>query len=93
MPSERDLPPDWKEQLPPGAIIASRISECDLDGHRITISKALIGLREVWLVAIVDRKGRISLRGPGAAEPSEGILSLLVGQHRASVMANNARNN
>jgi len=92
MPSE-DLPPDLKDQLPPGAILATRMSERDLDGHRITISKAFIGPREVWLVAIADQKGRVSLRGPGVAEPPEGILNLLVGQHRAAILSRNAGNN
>jgi len=89
MPSE-DL---WSAQLPPGAIIADRVSQCEIEGHRVTVSKASIGLREVWLVAIADARRRVSLRGPGTAEPSESILNLLVGQHRASIFAANAGNN
>lgn len=79
------------EELPPGAIIADRVSQCVIEGHRVTVSKASIGLREVWLVAIADSKRRVSLRGPGIGEPSESILNLLVGQHRATILAQNAR--
>lgn len=93
MASEKDLPAGWEAQLPPGAVVATRVSQSDLEGHRVTISKALLGVREVWLVAIADSKGRVSLRGPGVGAPSESILNLLVGQHRANCIARNARNN
>lgn len=91
--ASEDLPTGWEELLPPVSVVATRVSQSDLDGHRITISKACLGVREVWLVAIADKNGRVSLRGPGVEAPSESILNLLVGQHRANCIARNARNN
>lgn len=88
-----DIPEELlKKILPPGTIVASTVSEHSIEGCRATVSRAMFGIRESYLVAIVDARGRISLRGPGRSEPSESILNLLVGQHRAMLLARNREN-
>lgn len=92
MPSE-ELPPDWEAQLARGVVVAATVSRRDIEGHLVTVSKASIGLREVWLVAIADQQRRVSFRGPGNENPSETLLNFLVGQHRATILGRNAGNN
>lgn len=83
---------ELRANLPPGAILAKAVSHYEVDGCRATISRAMHGLREIWLVGIMDEKGRVSIHGPGGLEPSESILNLLIGKHRAVCLARNAGN-
>lgn len=82
-----------RSQLPANAICAKLVRVVEQYDCQVLISNAMIGLREMWFMALIDGKKRTTISGQGRCDPSPKVIDQLVGFHWAHVFAGNARYN